>query len=103
MKVLHAALVLLALPASLTAQTPQTAPPADPVTAVFRTRILTLHRNLAQAFDSIPESLFSYKPTPAQQTVGFIAQHLVNDNNLFCNGFGDMKATVDPADAATPD
>ena len=46
---------------------------------------MTLQRNLAQAFDSIPESKFGYRPTPAQLTIGYIAQHLASDNYLFCN------------------
>ena len=54
---------------------------------------MNFHRNLAQAFDSIPEAKFGYKPTPAQLTIGYIAQHLANDNYFFCNNFGDMKAT----------
>ena len=62
-----------------------------------------LRRNLAQAFDSIPASKFSYRPTPAQQTIGFIAQHLVNDNYLFCERFGAMKATRSATDTATAD
>lgn len=62
-----------------------------------------LQRNLAQAFDSIPESKFGYKPTPAQLTIGYIAQHLASDNYLFCNAFGSMKATVPATDSITPD
>ena len=62
-----------------------------------------LQRNLAQAFDSIPEAKFGYKPTPAQLTIGYIAQHLANDNYFFCNEFGDMKATRPAKDTATPD
>ncbi|MBV9880029.1 MAG: DinB family protein [Gemmatirosa sp.] len=92
----------LALPAALAAQTPA-APPANPVTTVFRGRTMTLQRNLAQAFDSIPEAKFGYRPTPAQLTVGYIAQHLASDNYLFCNAFGDMKATLPEKDTATPD
>ena len=64
---------------------------------------MTLQRNLAQAFDSIPEALFTYRPTPAQLTIGYIAQHLVSDNNLFCNNFGAMKATVSAKDSTTAD
>jgi hypothetical protein len=64
---------------------------------------MTAHRNLAQAFDSIPEAKFSYKPTPAQQTIGFIAQHLVNDNYFFCNNFGAMKGTRAAKDTTTAD
>ncbi len=93
----------LALPASLAAQQPAATPPADPVTAVFRGRTMALQRNLAQAFDSIPERLFIYKPTPAQQTIGYIAQHLATDNYLFCNAFGEMKATQAAEDTTTAD
>ncbi len=102
MKTHHAALLLLALPLSLAAQTPA-GPPVNPVTTVFKTRITGLQRNLAQAFDSIPEGKFSYKPTPAQLSIGYIAQHLANDNYLFCNAFGDMKATRTPEETSTPD
>ena len=64
MKFTYAAIVALALPVGLVAQQPSGAPQANPVTGVFRTRTMGLHRNLAQAFDSIPEAKFSYKPTP---------------------------------------
>ncbi len=64
---------------------------------------MALHRNIAQAFDSIPESKFSYKPTPAQLTIGYIAQHVASDNYFFCSTFGDMKATLSAEDTATAD
>ena len=66
MKTSYAAILALAVPMSLVAQQPSGAPPANPITTAFRTRITNFHRNIAQAFDSIPESKFSYKPTPAQ-------------------------------------
>jgi uncharacterized damage-inducible protein DinB len=103
MKISRAAFLSLALPVSLAAQQPTAAPPANPITAVFRGRTMALQRNLAQAFDSIPESKFGYKPTPAQLSIGYIAQHLADDNYLFCNAFGDMKATRPAKDTATPD
>ena len=103
MKIARSALLLVALPASLAAQQPPAGATANPITTALRGRILALHRNLAQAFDSIPEAKFTYKPTPAQQSIGYIAQHLISDNTLFCNAFGEMKATVSPADAAAPD
>jgi uncharacterized damage-inducible protein DinB len=62
-----------------------------------------LQKNLAQAFDSIPEAKFSYKPTPAQLSVGYIAQHLASDNYFFCNNFGQMKATLSAKDTTTAD
>jgi hypothetical protein len=106
MKILYASLVALALPLALEAQQPPAAPPtqpANPITTAFRGRTMALQRNLAQAFDSIPESKFSYKPTPAQLTIGYIAQHLATDNYLFCNQFGAMKATVPATDSTTAD
>jgi hypothetical protein len=104
MKSLHAALLCLALPlASPAAQQAPAGPQKDPVTAVFRTRTMGLQRNLAQAFDSIPEAKFGYRPTPAQLTIGYIAQHLASDNYLFCNAFGPMKAQVEAKDTLTAD
>ncbi|HKP30272.1 MAG TPA: DinB family protein [Gemmatimonadales bacterium] len=102
MKIMYATMLALALPASLPAQQPS-APPTNPITASFRGRMMGLHRNLAQAFDSIPESKFSYKPTPAQLSIGFIAQHLANDNTFFCNLFGDAKAPLAVEDSTTAD
>ena len=95
--------MLLVLPAALAAQNPPAAPAADPITAAFRGRTMSLQRNLAQAFDSIPESKFTYKPTAGQLTIGYIAQHLANDNYLFCNAFGAMKSNRPEADTTTAD
>jgi uncharacterized damage-inducible protein DinB len=107
MKTMHAALkaalLSLALPLTLAAQQPPAGPPAEPVTTVFRTRISTLHRNIAQALDSIPADKFGYKPTASQLTIGYIAQHVASDSYLFCNNFGDMKATLPAGDTSTPD
>ena len=102
MKTLHAAILAIALPLSLVAQQPA-GPPVNPITTVFRTRTMGLQRNIAQAFDSIPEAKFGYRPTAAQLTIGYIAQHLVNDNYFFCNNFGAMKATQSASDTTTAD
>ena len=103
MTTFRAAALVLTLPLSLAAQQPAAGQQANPITAAFRLRTMALQRNIAQAFDSIPEAKFSYKPTPAQLTIGYIAQHLVSDNYLFCNRFGDLKATVPAKDSATAD
>jgi uncharacterized damage-inducible protein DinB len=102
MKSFRTTIAGLALPIALAAQQPAT-PPANPMTAVFKTRIANFHRNIAQAFDSIPESKFGYKPTPAQLTFGYIAQHVASDSYLFCSNFGAMKPTIDARDTSTPD
>jgi hypothetical protein len=104
MKISLVASLLLALPAAdLAAQQTPAAPPANPVTTAFKGRITALHRNLAQAFDSIPASKFGYKPTPAQLTIGYIAQHLASDSYFFCEKFGAMKPTLPASDTATAD
>ena len=103
MRISSLAIIALALPVTLAAQQPPAGAQANPITTAFRGRTIGLQRNLAQAFDSIPESKFSYKPTPAQLSIGFIAQHLASDNYFFCNNFGTMKATVAAEDTTTAD
>jgi hypothetical protein len=102
MKPLRIAIAGLTFPIALAAQQPAT-PQANPMTATFKSRIATFHRNIAQAFDSIPESKFGYKPTPAQLTFGFIAQHVASDSYVYCSNFGAMKPTIDAKDTSTPD
>lgn len=103
MHTIRVAVLALAMPIGLAAQQPAAGSQANPITGVFRGRTMGLQRNIAAAFDSIPESKFSYKPTPAQLSIGYIAQHLADDNYFFCNQFGDMKGTRAEKDTATPD
>src|SRR5690242_8247757 len=104
MRVSRVIIAALVAPIGLAAQQPSanTLPP-NPVTAAFKARIAGLHRNIAQAFDSIPESKFSYKPTPAQLSIGYIAQHIADDDYFFCNNFGAAKGTRAAEDTATAD
>lgn len=104
MKISRAAILVLALPVSLAAQQQQSAAAAaNPVTTAFRGRTMAYQRNIAQAFDSIPESKFGYKPTPAQLSIGYIAQHLASDNYFFCSKFGAAQPTLPEKDTSTPD
>ena len=111
MRTFSKALTALAFPTLLAAQqpapppapAPATAPVVNPITAAFKGRIGGLSRNIAQAFDSIPEAKFSYKPTPAQLSIGFIAQHVASDNYIFCDQFGEKKSSLPEKDTATPD
>ena len=64
MKIFRLAIAGFVLPVALAAQQPTAAQLANPITSAFRARILSAHRNIAQAFDSIPASKFDYKPTP---------------------------------------
>jgi uncharacterized damage-inducible protein DinB len=102
MKIAHATLLAFALPLTLAAQQPA-GPPANPITTAFKGRITGLHRNVAQAFDSIPESKFGYKPTPAQLTIGYIAQHVASDDYFFCTKFGPLQPTLSAEDTTTAD
>lgn len=103
MRLARFAFVALIAPIALTAQQPSAGLPPNPITTSFKNRIAALHRNIAQAFDSIPESKFSYKPTAAQLSIGFIAQHIASDDYFFCNNFGAMKGARPAQDTTTAD
>jgi uncharacterized damage-inducible protein DinB len=100
---IRSAAFLLIVPAALAAQQPPLSTAGGPLTTTFRGTYARLHRLLPQAFDSIPGDKFGYKPTPAQQSIGYIAQHLANDNYFFCNDFGEKKATRPADETSTPD
>jgi uncharacterized damage-inducible protein DinB len=96
--------VATALPMVAGAQTqPPAGPPANPIATVFRNRSASLRRNIAQAFDSIPESKFSFKPTDKQQTLGYVAQHVTDDSYYYCGNFSDRKPTRPESHTTTPD
>jgi hypothetical protein len=101
MRFSRAVLVLVVVPLALGAQQP--ASPSNPITAVVKQRTMAYQQRLAQAFDSIPGRLLGYKPTPAQLTIGYIAQHLADDNYFYCNQFGTMKAQRTAEETSTPD
>ncbi|MDB4906000.1 MAG: hypothetical protein JWO05_784 [Gemmatimonadetes bacterium] len=85
-----ALIALLCLPAALLAQLPKHTRSAEP-NAVART-FLSYGQPyggwLLQAFDSIPETRYGFRPTPPQQSVGFIAQHLERANYQLCSTIG---------------
>ena len=54
---------------------------------------------LLVAFDSIPASKYDFRPTPVQQSVGYIAQHLEDANYQLCSLFGDVKHTMTAKDS----
>jgi hypothetical protein len=78
-------LVTLLLPTTLAAQTPSAV-----VTQFVRFADIFGSR-LVAAFDSIPAARYDYRPTPAQQTIGYIAQHLENANYGLCERVGTAK------------
>jgi len=96
---LRLGIVALLLPASLYGQQP-TSPPAsaNPITDTFNS-FGYYGSWLRAAFDSIPESKYAYKPTPVQQSVGFIAQHLETANYGLCEILGNTKHATTAADS----
>lgn len=82
------ALAALALPMALAAQMPDS--PTNPITNGFKMAGDRYAGWLVQAFDSIPASRYGFKPTPAQLTIGYVAQHLENANYFICSRFGGM-------------
>jgi hypothetical protein len=87
------ALIVLAfaLPVTLGAQSPVAREPRDGVMYAFENFADIYGSRLTAAFDSIPAARYGYRPTPSQQTVGFIAQHLENANYTLCERMGDLK------------
>jgi hypothetical protein len=81
----------VALPSGLTAQSSPSAEPRDGVMSAFESFAGIFGNRLKMAFDSIPASRYDYRPTPPQQTIGYIAQHLEDANYSLCGRMGDLK------------
>jgi hypothetical protein len=86
MKRMSLAVAMIALPLALVAQAPDS--PTNPITNGFKLSGDRYASLLMQAFDSIPAAKYGWKPTPAQLTFGYIAQHLENANYFICGRFG---------------
>jgi hypothetical protein len=102
MRIRILALATLALPAALAAQPSPTAPqqsPANPITNTFKMGGTRYAAFLTAAFDSIPANKYGYKPTPAQQSIGYVAQHLEGANYQLCSGFGGAPRTLTARDS----
>jgi hypothetical protein len=83
----------LVLPTALAAQSPAGRKPPDGVILEFMRFADIFGSRLVTAFDSIPADRYVYRPTPSQQTIGYIAQHLENANYGLCERLGDLKHT----------
>jgi uncharacterized damage-inducible protein DinB len=82
-----AAVAASLLPIALGAQAASPAP-ASPITQSFVDFGGHYGGLLAAAFDSIPASRYGFKPSPAQQSIGYIAQHLEHANYTLCERIG---------------
>jgi hypothetical protein len=83
---------LLMLPSAVAAQSTPTRVAPDGVVLTFVRFADIFGSRLVAAFDSIPAARYDYRPTPSQQTIGYIAQHLEDANYSLCERMGDAKA-----------
>lgn len=96
---LAAGVFVLLLSSGLHAQQPVTPQrPANPIVDTFL-GVGYYGTWLIAAFDSVPASKYSYKPTPAQQSIGYIAQHLENANYGLCEVIGGKKRPATAKDS----
>jgi len=86
------------LPAALSSQTTPRKTP-DGVILEFARFADLFGDRLLTALDSIPANKYDYRPTPVQQTVGFIAQHLEAANYGLCERLGGPTHVKTPKDA----
>jgi hypothetical protein len=96
-----AAAAALIIPTALVAQQPTASPQsqANPVTQSFQAFGARYAGWLTTAFDSIPASKYGFRPTPAQQSIGYVAQHLEDANYQLCSQFGTAKWTKTAKDS----
>lgn len=92
-------LACLVLPAFVGAQSSSTPGQSNAVAQTFRSFGRPYGSWLLAAFDSIPAAKYEFKPTPVQQSVGYIAQHLEDANYQLCAKFGGMTRQVTARDS----
>ena len=84
---------------SVESQSPAAQGPPNPVMMQFVRFADIFGSRLVAAFEAIPEAQYSYQPTPTQQTVGYIAQHLEDANYGLCTRLGTAKRPVSAKDS----
>ncbi|GAC1647024.1 MAG: hypothetical protein NVS4B3_00420 [Gemmatimonadaceae bacterium] len=90
----------LLFPIALNAQQRQPESPVpNPITMSFKFIAARYGGLLLTAFDSIPSGRYAYRPTPAQQSIGYIAQHLEDANYSLCERLGPLKRRTSARDA----
>ena len=73
--------------------TPVVGPPGKLVTTALFNESQQYAVWLITAFDSVPADKYGFRPTPAQMSVGNVAQHLEYANYLLCAPFSGMPHT----------
>src|SRR5437667_9724901 len=88
----------LVLPSVLAGQSPPTPELPNAVMLQFITFADIFGSRLVAAFDSIPAARYDYRPTPSQQTIDYIAQHLKDANYSLSERLGILKQPRTPKD-----
>ncbi len=91
-----ALLTSAALALGVTAASGQTAPaaaPSDPgnmtrFSRAIKARYDSIKRDIVEAADAVPESEYSFKPTPQVRSFGEIIGHIADAQNFFCGVAG---------------
>jgi hypothetical protein len=83
--------VPLVIPAALAAQPSPRREGPTAVTIQFVRYADIFGGRLVTAFAAIPSAQYEYRPTPSQQTIGYIAQHLENANYGLCERLSAVK------------
>src|SRR5438105_201671 len=92
MRFIHAlALFALSAPIASARGSAQTVDSTSGIMFIFERSADVYGSRLVAAFDSIPAARYDYRPTPSQQTIGYIAQHLENANYSLCERLGVLK------------
>lgn len=72
-----------------------------PLAKALRATTARMEKDLTAAAEAIPEGKYSFKPTPAQMTVGEIMVHLSGGNDALCSTLGGVKRPTREKIAAT--
>lgn len=95
MKLLFAALVLVAAPVAAQAQQPprEFKPSANPVSDAVRQALARESKNIIAAAELLPAEKYSFHPTPEQMTFGKLIAHIAQTNEALCSAIGstDLK------------
>ena len=72
-----------------------------PVAKALRATAARMEKDLTAAAEAIPEAKYSYKPTPAQMSVGEIMVHLAGGNDALCSAISGAPKPTREKIAAT--
>lgn len=97
MAVVAMAALMLATTASAE-QTPaasapaDTAPMANPVSTVVKSRLASFQKNMVGGAELMPAEKYSFKPTAEMSTFGHLMFHIAQTNNTLCSKVSGMAA-----------